>query len=54
MVPMRTYAGQRRVTEHNQEATPEAMSNYRSIKIHLPSSQDTIPSLSSVAADIIK
>jgi hypothetical protein len=54
MVPMWTYAGQRRVTEHNQEATPEAMSNYRSITIHLPSSKNTIPSLSSVAADIIK
>jgi hypothetical protein len=50
-----TYAGQRRVKEHNQEVTPEAMSNYRSITIHLPpSSKDTIPSLSSVAADIIK
>jgi hypothetical protein len=54
MVPTRTYAGQRRVTKHNQEVTPEAMSNYRSITIHLPSSKDTIPSLSSVAADIIK
>jgi hypothetical protein len=54
MVPMRTYAGQRRVKEQNQEATPEAMSNYRSITFHLPSSKDTIPSLSSVAADIIK
>jgi hypothetical protein len=54
MVPMRTYAGQRRVTEHSQEETLEAMSNYRSITIHLPSSKDTIPSLSSVAADIIK
>jgi hypothetical protein len=54
MVPMQTYAGKRRVTEHNQEATPEAMSNYCSIAIHLPGSKDTIPSLSSVAADIIK
>jgi hypothetical protein len=53
-VTMRTYAGQRRVKEHNQEVTPEDMSNYRSITIHLPSSKDTIPSLSSVAADIIK
>jgi hypothetical protein len=54
-VPMRTYAGQRRVKEHNQAVTPEAMSNYCSITIHLsPSSKDTIPSLSSVAADIIK
>jgi hypothetical protein len=53
-VTMRTYAGQRRVKEHNQEVTPEAMSNYRSITIHLPSSKDTIPSLSSVEADIIK
>jgi hypothetical protein len=53
-VPMRTYAGQRRVKEHNQEVTPEAMSNYRSITIHLPSSKYTIPSLSLVAADIIK
>jgi hypothetical protein len=54
MVPMWTYAGKRLVKEHNQEVTPEAMSNYRSITIHLPSSKDTIPSLSSVAADIIK
>jgi hypothetical protein len=54
MVPMRTYAGQRRVKEHNQEVTPGAMSNYRSITIHLPSSKYTIPSFSSVAADIIK
>jgi hypothetical protein len=53
-VTMRTYDGQRRVKEHNQEVTPEAMSNYRSITIHLPRSKDTIPSLSSVAADIIK
>jgi hypothetical protein len=53
MVPMRTYAGQRRVTDHNQEATPEAMFNYRSITIHLPSSKDTIPILSLVAAGII-
>jgi hypothetical protein len=53
-VTMWTYAGQRRVKEHNQEVTPEAMSNYRSITIHLPSSKDTIPSLSSVADDIIK
>jgi hypothetical protein len=53
-VNMRTYAGQRRVKEHTQEVTPEAMSNYRSITIHLPSSKYTVPSLSSVAADIIK
>jgi hypothetical protein len=54
-VTMWTYAGQRRVKEHIQEVTPEAMSNYRSITIHLsPSSKCTIPSLSSVAADIIK
>jgi hypothetical protein len=53
-VTMRTYAGQSRVKEHNQEVTPEAMSNYRSLTIHLPSSKDTIPSLSSVAANIIK
>jgi hypothetical protein len=54
-VTMWTYAGQRRVKEHNQEVTPEAMSNYRSITSHLsPSCKDTIPSLSSVAADIIK
>jgi hypothetical protein len=52
---MWTYAGQRRVKEHNQEVTPEAMSNYLSITIHLsPSSKDTIPSLSLVTADIIK
>jgi hypothetical protein len=54
MVPMWTYVGQRRVKEHNQEVTPEAMSNYRSITINLPSSKDTIPSLSSVAVHIIK
>jgi hypothetical protein len=53
-VTMWTYAGQRRVKEHNQGVTPEAMSNYHSITIHLPSSKDTIPSLSSVSADIIK
>jgi hypothetical protein len=54
-VTMWTYAGQRRVKEHNQEVTPEAMSNYLSITIHLPpSSKDTIPSFSPVAADIIK
>jgi hypothetical protein len=51
---MRTYTGQHRIKEHNQEVTPEAMSNYRSITIHLLSSKDTIPSLSSVAADMIK
>jgi hypothetical protein len=53
-VPMRTDVGKRRVTAHNQEATPEAMLNYRSITSHLPCSKDTIPSLSSAAADIIK
>jgi hypothetical protein len=56
-VTMMTYAGQRRVKEHNKEVTPEAMPNYLSITIHLrlsPSSKDTIPSFSSVAADIIK
>jgi hypothetical protein len=53
-VPMWTYAGQRRVKEHNQEVTPDDMSNYRSITIHLPSSKDTNPSISSVAANIIK
>jgi hypothetical protein len=54
-VTMWTYAGQRRVKEHNQEVTPEAMSNFRSITIHLlPSSKDTLPSLISVVADIIK
>jgi hypothetical protein len=54
---MWTYAGQRRVKEHNEEVTPEAMPNYLSITIHLrlsPSSKDTIPRFSSVAADIIK
>jgi hypothetical protein len=51
---MRTYAGQRQVTEHNKWVTPEAMSTYHSITIHLPISKVTIPSLSSVAADIIK
>jgi hypothetical protein len=56
-VTMWTYAVQRRVKEHNKEVTPEAMPNYLSIKIHLklsPSSKDTIPRFSSVAADIIK
>jgi hypothetical protein len=56
-VTMWTYTGQRRVKEHNKEVTPEAMPNYLSITIHLrlsPSSKDTIPSFSSVAADIIK
>jgi hypothetical protein len=54
---MWTYAVQRRVKEHNKEVTPEAMPNYLSITIHLklsPSSKDTIPRFSSVAADIIK
>jgi hypothetical protein len=52
-----TYSGQRQVKEHNQEVTPEAMPDYLSITIHLrlsPSSKDTIPSFSLVAADIIK
>jgi hypothetical protein len=52
-----TYAGQRRVKEHNNEVAPEAMPNYLSIIIRLrlsPSSKYTIPSFSSVAADIIK
>jgi hypothetical protein len=54
---MWTYAVQRRVKEHNKEVTPEAMPTYLSITIHLklsPSSKDTIPRFSSVAADIIK
>jgi hypothetical protein len=57
LVTIWTYAGQRRVKEHNTEVTPEAMPDYLSITIHLrlsPSSKDTIPSFSSVAADIIK
>jgi hypothetical protein len=56
-VTMWTYAGQRRVKEHNTEVTPEAMPHYLSITIHLrlsPSSKDTLPSFSSVAANIIK
>jgi hypothetical protein len=56
-VTMWTYAGQRRIKEHNKEVTPEAMPNYLSIIIHVrlsPSSKYTIPSFSSVAADIIK
>jgi hypothetical protein len=43
--------------QHNKEITPEAMPNYISITIHLklsPSSKETIPRFSSVAADIIK
>jgi hypothetical protein len=54
-VTMWTYAEHCRVKEHNQEVTQEAMSNYGSITIHLsPSRKYIIPSLSSVAADIIK
>jgi hypothetical protein len=56
-VTMWNYAVQRRVQEHNKEITPEAMPNYLSITIHLklsPSSKETIPRFSSVAADIIK
>jgi hypothetical protein len=56
-VIMWNYAVQRRVQEHNKEITPEAMPNYLSITIHLklsPSSKETIPRFSSVAADIIK
>jgi hypothetical protein len=54
---MWNYSVQRQVQEHNKDITPEAMSNYLSIKIHLnlsPSSKETIPRFSSVAADIIK
>jgi hypothetical protein len=54
---MWNYAVQRRVKEHNKEITPEAIPNYLSITIHLkssPSSKDTIPRFSLVAADIIK
>jgi hypothetical protein len=54
---MWTYAVHRRVKEHTKEVTPEATPNYLSITIHLklsPSSKDTIPRFSSVAADIIK
>jgi hypothetical protein len=54
-VTMWTYSGQRQVNENNKEVTPEAMPDYLSIKIHLsPSSKDTIPNFSSVAADITK
>jgi hypothetical protein len=56
-VTMWNYAVQRRLQEHNKEVTPEAMPNYLSIIIHLtlsPSSKETIPRFSSVAADIIK
>jgi hypothetical protein len=56
-VTMWNYAVQRRVQEHNKEITPEAMPNYLSIIIHLklsPSSKETIPKFSLVAADIIK
>jgi hypothetical protein len=56
-VTMWNYAVQRRVQEHNKEITPEAMPNYLSITINLklsPSSKETIPRFSSVAADIIK
>jgi hypothetical protein len=51
------YSVQSQVQEHNKEITPEAMPNYLSITIHLklsPSSKETIPKFSSVAADIIK
>jgi hypothetical protein len=56
-VTMWNYAVQCQVQEHNKEITPEAMPNYLSITIHLklsPSSKETIPRFSSVAADIIK
>jgi hypothetical protein len=56
-VTMWNYYVHHQVQEHNKEIAPEAMPNYLSITIHLklsPSSKDTIPSLSSVAADIIK
>jgi hypothetical protein len=56
-VTMWNYAVQRRVQEHNKEITPEAMPNYLSITIHLkssPSSKETIPRFSLLAADIIK
>jgi hypothetical protein len=45
------------VQEHTKEITPEAMPNYLSMTIHLnlpPSSKETIPRFSLVAADIIK
>jgi hypothetical protein len=56
-VTMWNYYVQCQVQEHTKELTPEAMPNYLSITIHLnfsPSSKDTIPRFSSVAADIIK
>jgi hypothetical protein len=56
-VTMWNYYVQRQVQEHNKEITPEAMPNYLSITIHLklsPSSKETIPRFSSVAANIIK
>jgi hypothetical protein len=56
-VTMWKYYMQRQLQEQNKEITPEAMPNYLSITIHLklsPSSKETIPRFSSVAADIIK
>jgi hypothetical protein len=56
-VTMWNYYVQCQVQEHTKEITPEAMPNYLAIKIHLnlsPSSKDTMPRFSSVAADIIK
>jgi hypothetical protein len=56
-VTMWNYYVQRQVQEHNKEITPEDMPNYLSITIHLnlsPSSKETIPRFSLVAADIIK
>jgi hypothetical protein len=56
-VTMWKYYMQRQVQEHNKEITPKAMPNYVSITIHLklsPSSKETIPRFSSVAAAIIK
>jgi hypothetical protein len=56
-VTMWNYYVQRQVQEHNKEITPEAIPNCLSITIHLnlsPSSKETTPRFSSVAADIIK
>jgi hypothetical protein len=56
-VTMWNYYVKCQVQEHTKEIRPEAMPNCLSIKIHLtlpPSSKETNPRFSSVAADIIK
>jgi hypothetical protein len=57
LVTMWNYYVKCQVQEHTKEIRTEAMPNYLSITIHLtlpPSSKETNPRFSSVAADIIK